>query len=376
MFLSPSSEDVRQALNKRSAPVPRPDSLSRRQLNFTVPRRETATEAKLAPEEKAGNMGVHTIEELLSFQDIPDRAPQQRQQQPQFPPSDKPSLLKYLHAEMSNPFVEPSFVPAYVPSQVQNMQEPVAGAGLFGRPAPPEETKEELPQAKQSFGEPMPLAEERPAEQQSQEAAMQDVNPLPQAPVQLPAFADERRKWKSLNIAPVAQRSAASANIVAGKQAEIRVLFDDRVRLTKLIDPVQSIKDVIAGFRATLEAKGYLFKNVKNPLVLKDENDYELDEGEPIGYYLQTRAYFKLGFRKYGPEYALAAEGAFELLDTPEKIIDMKHEGGEYRFRIAWKKRKNGMQPLPSYASEKALLCYNPAFLFDFYSQFAKKIVK
>eukprot|EP00826_Nyctotherus_ovalis_P060336 TRINITY_DN8450_c0_g4_i2.p1 TRINITY_DN8450_c0_g4~~TRINITY_DN8450_c0_g4_i2.p1 ORF type:complete len:273 (+),score=63.96 TRINITY_DN8450_c0_g4_i2:48-821(+) len=176
------------------------------------------------------------------------------------------------------------------------------------------------------------------------------------------------RKFKSTNTSLPEDRR--------DPRKEIKVTFDNRIRLTKLIDPQSTIKEIISSLRSTLELKGYIYKNVKNTLLLKDENGYELDEEEVGEYYLLSRGEFKLEFRKHGPEYALAAEGSFELLDVPEKVIDMALENGEYKFRVAWKKRKNGVQPLPSYASEKAIMCHNPTFLFEFYAGFAKKIVK
>eukprot|EP01022_Parablepharisma_sp_SALTPOND_P019935 TRINITY_DN3501_c0_g1_i1.p4 TRINITY_DN3501_c0_g1~~TRINITY_DN3501_c0_g1_i1.p4 ORF type:complete len:372 (+),score=38.88 TRINITY_DN3501_c0_g1_i1:3284-4399(+) len=347
MFLSPTEEDIRRIAHK-SDPGLKFESLKRamresvEKANRTAPRREE--------------------NDVISFQDLGGEVYNEPQ---------KPSLMKYLHAELNNPFAQPNFEPSYFnPPEPPSKLEPIREISEISRPKErtevigllEEEPTRELPEQRTSFRVEQP------------EVLQELVIPKESPKKEFNIFPDERRK-------PIINRKYKSMNVVGelpepAEQKEIKVIFDERVRLAKLIDPEESIKNIISMLRKTLEMKGYIYRNVKNPLVLKDENDYELDEEEKIGYYLMNRTQFKLGFRKYGPEYALAAEGAFELLDIPERIIDMKQENGEYKFRIAWKKRKNGVQPLPSYASEKSLMCYNPGFLFDFYAGFAKRIVK
>jgi len=329
MFLSPTEDDIRRVSSE---------------FNVFEPLRRAVKES--AKKEDIQMYG-HTI---ALDNHIPPESSLKLDIQEQKEPKPKSSLLKYLKSELNNPFMQPQFEQSYFnnPPVISPEESPRQRDQI-----PIRESSEHITQHK--------LSSHSTKNNQMKTEVIPDISIYKEPP----------GKFKSLDL-----KLRRTTPFNGDSRKEIRIIFDNRIRLTKLIDPQSTVKEVISSLRSTLEMKGYIYKNVKNALLLKDENGFELDEEEIAEYYLLNRNQFKLEFRKHGPEYALAAEGSFELLDVPEKIIDMAQEDGEYKFRVAWKKRKNGAQPLPSYVSEKAIMCHNPTFLFEFYAGFAKKIVK
>jgi len=401
MYQSPSHEDISRLVRK-SAPVYN----NRLDTNLKTIPEKNEFEIQVNIPKYSSPPTMIPAPPYGMFEQIANEPLQQKEVQP------KQSLMKYLHEELSNPYAPLSLAPAnFQPELPQTNKLPNE------RIRPPIIHAEPIKELQENNYQPMntninqypednkmldePVREYTPGfvekKQSSPEFYIKTEAPSYYRPQPRPEnyktdFVDAKkkqllnenpRKYRSMNAAVETENIDmlyAQPNPISppriSEQKEIKIVFDDRIKLMKLINTNETIKEIILQLRKMLETKGYLYRNIKNALVLKDINDFELDENENIGYYLSKSNEFKLCFRKYGQEYSLTAEGSFDLLDIPEKIIDMKQENNEYKFRIAWCKRKNGVQPLPSYVTEKQLMCYNPSFLFDFYAGFAKRIVK
>ena len=158
----------------------------------------------------------------------------------------------------------------------------------------------------------------------------------------------------------------------------IQYLFDKRMKLLFPIDlnKNMTVKELINELTVSLITKGYIPTptNAHAPnihLILRDAHSFEMDENSLLIYY-DLKQIFSLEFKPKGETLRLNANGSFDLLDVPMRILDMKKANNQFVFKIFWKRRPNGTFPLETYVSEHDLLIHYPKLLYQFFANFAK----
>jgi hypothetical protein len=165
---------------------------------------------------------------------------------------------------------------------------------------------------------------------------------------------------------PLYKREDHTQNV---KQIKIKYSAN---KFIKLIDAKETVSKMLKNFKDFLQKEKYIKHDNNTELCVKDNDGFIVDK-EIICESLNLNQVFEV--IPSNAVYSNKIVGRLELLDIPDSVLDIKNEDGKWMVKVSWRMRKDGVIPESCFLTEDSLIKFQPRFLFDFYSTFAKSII-